>query len=83
MRADRIHQIGDNLASSRILVVSFDHPIDRGRYLLTKFGDAVNECSRQKTHRTGDRAPMTTGTGSDPGVHRRCPSRWRGDPVRQ
>ena len=58
MRADRIHQIRDHLAGSRVLVVSFDHPIDRCRYLLSTFGDAVNERLRRKTHRTGDRAPM-------------------------
>lgn len=58
MRADRIHQIRDHLAGSRVLVVSFDHPIDRCRYLLSTFGDAVNERWRRKTHRTGDRAPM-------------------------
>ena len=65
MRADRIHQTEDNLASSLIVVVSFDHPIDRGWYMLSKFGDAVNERLRRKTNLTGDRAPMTTCDGID------------------
>ena len=66
MRADGIHHTGDDLASSHIRVVLCDHPIDRGRHLLSKLGDAVYERVRRKTHRTGDRAPMTTGDGINP-----------------
>ena len=66
MRADRIHHTRDDLANSHIRVVLCDHPIDRGRHLLSKFGDAVYERVRRKTHRTGDCAPMTTGDGINP-----------------
>jgi hypothetical protein len=66
VRADGIHHTGDDLTSSPIRVVLCDHPIDRGRHLLSKLSDAVYERVRWKAHRTGDRTPMTTGDRINP-----------------